>query len=94
MRASGGLRSRPPDVEAPSFPAAGFVVLAKTLEPQAMLDAMRLGITEWLPDPVKAADLDAALQRRDASVDRVGERQGRSPSSGGKGGRGLAPPWP
>ncbi len=35
------------------YPAAGFVVLAKSLDPTAMLEAMRLGITEWLPDPVR-----------------------------------------
>ncbi len=45
------------------FPGAGVVVLAKTLDPNGMLDAMRLGITEWLAEPIGATDLDAAIQR-------------------------------
>lgn len=45
------------------FPGAGVVVLADTLDPNGMLEAMRLGITEWLPTPVDVAGVDAALRR-------------------------------
>jgi pilus assembly protein CpaE len=45
------------------FPAAGFVVLADTLDPTGMLEAMRLGITEWLPMPLAMADVDGAVRR-------------------------------
>ena len=71
------------------YPVAAFVVLAKSLDPTAMLDAMRLGITEWLPEPVAAAELDAAIQRvtRPASSTNV---RGRSFAVvGGKGGVGC-----
>jgi pilus assembly protein CpaE len=71
------------------FPAAGFIVLAKSLDPSAMLEAMRLGITEWLPDPVAPADLDAALQRVTRPVV-SGSVRGRSFAVvGGKGGVGC-----
>ena len=46
-----------------NFPAAGAVVVASTLDPGGMLDAMRLGITEWLAEPLSPSDLDAALRR-------------------------------
>ena len=34
------------------FPYAGVVVLARSLDPAGMLEAMRLGITEWLSEPL------------------------------------------
>ena len=46
-----------------NFPGAGAVVVASTLDPGGMLDAMRLGITEWLAEPLNPNDLDAALRR-------------------------------
>lgn len=71
------------------FPAAGFIVLAKALDPTAMLEAMRLGITEWLPEPVAPGDLDAALQRVTRPVS-SGTVRGRSLAVvGGKGGVGC-----
>lgn len=54
-REIGGLRRQ--------FPTAGAVVVASALDPAPMLEAMRLGITEWLAEPVNAVDLDAALRR-------------------------------
>jgi pilus assembly protein CpaE len=87
-RASGGLHRDLPTLKR-EYPAAGFVVLAKTLEPQAMLEAMRLGITEWLPDPVGAADLDAALQRVTRPVSTSGIRGRSFAVVGGKGGVGC-----
>lgn len=71
------------------FPAAGFVVLAKALDPAVMLEAMRLGITEWLPEPVQAPELEAAVQRVTRPVS-VGKARGRSFAIvGGKGGVGC-----
>ena len=54
-----------------------------------MLEAMRLGITEWLPDPVGAADLDAALQRVTRPVSTSGIRGRSFAVVGGKGGVGC-----
>jgi pilus assembly protein CpaE len=71
------------------FPAAGFVVMAKSLDPTAMLDAMRLGITEWLPEPVAAADLDAAIQRVTRPVNSAKARGRSFAVVGGKGGVGC-----
>ena len=62
IRAAGALPRDLPALRR-QFPATGIVVVAATLDPGGMLDAMRLGITEWLPEPLAAADLDAALQR-------------------------------
>lgn len=45
------------------FPGVGIVVLAETLDPNGMLEAMRLGITEWLPAPVDMVEVDSALRR-------------------------------
>jgi len=71
------------------FPAAGIVVLARSLDPAGMLEAMRLGITEWLSEPIAAADLDAAVQR----VARVVANRATAGKSvavvGGKGGVGC-----
>jgi len=62
IRAVGVL---PPDLPAlmRQFPGAGVVVLANTLDPNGMLEAMRLGITEWLPAPLDMANVDVALRR-------------------------------
>ncbi len=60
-----GLSALPRDL-APlkrQFPGAGVVVLADALDPNGMLEAMRLGITEWLPAPVDMADVDGAIRR-------------------------------
>jgi len=71
------------------FPGAGVVVLARSLDPAGMLEAMRLGITEWLADPVATADLDAAV-RRVARVVANRTTAGKSVAVvGGKGGVGC-----
>ncbi len=45
------------------FPNSAIIVLAKTLEPAAMLAAMRMGVSEWLPEPVLLDELEAAARR-------------------------------
>lgn len=45
------------------FPTAGVVVVADALDPNGMLEAMRLGITEWLPAPISLQDIEGALRR-------------------------------
>ncbi len=44
-------------------PSIGVVIVASTLEPGLMLEAMRLGVTEFLAEPVQRADLEAAISR-------------------------------
>ena len=48
-------------------PQAGLVIIAP-LDPALMLDAMRAGITECVPPPIDAAQLEAALTRVSAST--------------------------
>jgi pilus assembly protein CpaE len=70
------------------FPQSGIVVLAKTLEPAAMLDAMRMGVSEWLPEPLVLDDLETAIRR--VTRPSVGTVAGRSYAVlGGKGGVGC-----
>jgi pilus assembly protein CpaE len=45
------------------FPSAGFVIVASQLEPTAMLDAMRMGVNEWVAEPIKPEEMDAAIRR-------------------------------
>ena len=45
------------------FPNAGVVIVARTLDPAVMLEAMRSGVTEWVTEPLSAAELDAAIRR-------------------------------
>jgi pilus assembly protein CpaE len=44
-------------------PTTGVVIVAAALEPALMLEAMRAGVTEFLTEPVTAADLEAAIVR-------------------------------
>jgi pilus assembly protein CpaE len=44
-------------------PTTGVVIVASTLEPGLMLEAMRAGVTEFLTAPVAAPELQAALSR-------------------------------
>jgi pilus assembly protein CpaE len=44
-------------------PSTGVVIVAGTLDPVVMLEAMRAGVTEWVAEPVKPADLTAAIHR-------------------------------
>jgi pilus assembly protein CpaE len=71
------------------FPNAGMVVLAKSLDPAGMLEAMHLGITEWLPAPVVMADLEVALQRVSRSAAPRATRGKSVAVVGGKGGVGC-----
>jgi pilus assembly protein CpaE len=44
-------------------PTTGVVIVAARLDPMLMLEAMRAGISEWVANPVTAADLNAAIER-------------------------------
>jgi pilus assembly protein CpaE len=44
-------------------PSTGVVIVAASLEPALMLEAMRAGVTEFLTAPVTAPDLSAAVTR-------------------------------
>jgi pilus assembly protein CpaE len=44
-------------------PTTGVVIVATSLEPALMLDAMRAGVTEFLTTPLTTSDLQAALNR-------------------------------
>jgi pilus assembly protein CpaE len=45
------------------FPASGVVIVAHALDPTLMLEAMRNGVSEWVAEPITAAELDAAIRR-------------------------------
>ena len=45
------------------FPNSGLVILARTLDPAALLEAMRLGVNEWISEPLVYDDLVAAIRR-------------------------------
>ncbi len=45
----------------------GIIVVAATLDPNLMREAMRLGAAEYLADPVTATELEAALERVQAN---------------------------
>jgi len=44
-------------------PTLGVVIVADQLDPPRMLEAMRAGVSEWVVDPVKQAELVAAVER-------------------------------
>jgi pilus assembly protein CpaE len=44
-------------------PTTGVVIIAASLEPALMLEAMRAGVTEFLTAPLTAPDLQAAINR-------------------------------
>ncbi len=44
-------------------PSTGVVIVAASLEPALMLEAMRAGVTEFLTVPLTASDLQAAINR-------------------------------
>src|ERR1700749_3968369 len=39
------------------FPTAGLVILARTLDSAALLEAMRMGVNEWIAEPLVLDDL-------------------------------------
>lgn len=70
------------------YPQAGIVIVAKTLDAAVMLDAMRMGVSEWVPEPVVLDDLETAIRR--VARPAVGSVAGRAVAVlGGKGGVGC-----
>jgi pilus assembly protein CpaE len=69
-------------------PNVGVVIVASSLDPVLMLEAMRAGVTEFVTEPVSVTDLKA-------SIDRVGARRPKTTPGqvfafiGGKGGVGT-----
>lgn len=45
------------------FPHTGLVIVARTLESSDLLEAMRMGVNEWVAEPIKLDELAAAIQR-------------------------------
>jgi pilus assembly protein CpaE len=45
------------------FPTTGVVIVARALEPTEMLEAMRMGVNEWVAEPLRLDELDAAIHR-------------------------------
>ena len=45
------------------FPTSGIVIIARALDPTTMLEAMRIGVSEWVAEPVNLDDLNASLKR-------------------------------
>ncbi len=69
------------------FPQSGVVILAKALDANSMLDAMRMGVSEWVPEPLVLDDLETAIRRVARPV--LGTVAGRAFAVlGGKGGVG------
>jgi pilus assembly protein CpaE len=69
-------------------PNSGVVLVASTLDPRLMLDAMRAGVTECLHEPVTAQALEEAVRR--VLVDRVPDPAGQvAVFVGAKGGVGT-----
>jgi pilus assembly protein CpaE len=44
-------------------PSTGVVIVAARMDPVLMLEAMRAGVSEWIADPINAAELTAAIDR-------------------------------
>lgn len=45
------------------FPTTGLVIVSRTVEPAHLLEAMRMGVNEWLAEPINFEELLAAVQR-------------------------------
>lgn len=45
------------------FPTSGLVIVARTVDPTNLLEAMRTGVNEWVADPLNFDELAAALHR-------------------------------
>jgi pilus assembly protein CpaE len=83
-------RALPPGLAAfrKQNPGTGIVLVAASLEPHLMLEAMRAGVTECLQEPVTPQALDQAVRR--VLVDAVPEQLGRVVTFvGAKGGVGT-----
>jgi pilus assembly protein CpaE len=57
------------------YPAMGVAIVAASLEPELMLEAMRAGVTECLTEPLTQSALEAAIGR--VMGQRVGRVEGR-----------------
>jgi len=68
-----GLLDRNPAIEV-------FLTAGRT-EPQVMLEAFRMGIKEFLPQPIDRKEFDAALSRL---KERIKSKDGRKTGNGGK----------
>ena len=71
-----GQSALPPSLLAfrQKHPSIGLVIVASTLQPTLMLEAMRAGVGEFLAEPLTRADLTAAITRvttRSAAVGSV-----------------------
>ena len=44
-------------------PSTGLLIVSSSLDPAVMLEAMRAGVTECVPEPFAAADLESAIAR-------------------------------
>jgi pilus assembly protein CpaE len=60
-----GMGQLPPQVAQlrKQFPSTGLVIVSRTVDSAHLLDAMRMGVNEWIPEPVSIDDLLAAVQR-------------------------------
>ena len=45
------------------FPSVGIVIVARALDPTEMLEAMRMGVNEWVAEPLQVPEVDAAIHR-------------------------------
>jgi pilus assembly protein CpaE len=72
-----GQRQLPPGLASfrRQHTGTGIILVASTLEPHLMLEAMRAGVTECLQDPVTPQALDQAVRR--VLVDTVPEQLGQ-----------------
>lgn len=71
-----------------AHPSVGVIVVAATLDPAMMLDAMRAGVSEFLTEPLNADELRQAVQRILSLNDAAGDGQ-LFAFVGGKGGVGT-----
>ena len=56
------------------FPTSGLVIVSRTVDPTVLLEAMRIGVNEWIPEPVDVDQLVAAIHRvaRPAAKPQIG----------------------
>jgi pilus assembly protein CpaE len=71
-----------------AHPGVGVIVVAGSLDPAMMLDAMRAGVSEFLTEPLNEDDLRQAVQRIQSLTDTASEGQ-LFAFVGGKGGVGT-----
>ena len=71
-----------------AHPHVGVIVVAPTLDPAMMLDAMRAGVSEFLTEPLNPEDLRQAVQRIQSLNDTTADGQ-LFAFVGGKGGVGT-----